>query len=107
MLIFLSINSLEGLLLITSIINGNMRTPKIYSLNNLIDWLNIKFEGFNILKKQKPINNFQLESNAWLSSFIEADCNFSIRTTTTSKYPRVECKFELNQSQIDHRGNNN
>jgi hypothetical protein len=33
----LSINSLEGLLLITSIINGNMRTPKIYALNNLID----------------------------------------------------------------------
>jgi len=101
----LSINSLEGLLLITSIINGNMRTPKIYALNNLIDWLNIKFEGINIPKK--PLNNNPLDSNAWLSGFIEADGHFSIRTTTTSKYPRVECKFELSQSQMDHRGNNN
>jgi hypothetical protein len=33
----LSINSFEGLLLVTSIINGNMRTPKIHTLNNLID----------------------------------------------------------------------
>jgi LAGLIDADG endonuclease len=33
----LSINSLEGLLKLTSLINGNMRTPKIYALNNLID----------------------------------------------------------------------
>jgi hypothetical protein len=33
----LSINSFEGLLLVTSIINGNMRTPKIHALNNLID----------------------------------------------------------------------
>jgi hypothetical protein len=31
------INSFEGLLLITSIINGNMRTPKIHALSNLID----------------------------------------------------------------------
>jgi hypothetical protein len=33
----LTINSFEGLLLITSIINGNMRTPKIHALSNLID----------------------------------------------------------------------
>jgi hypothetical protein len=33
----LSINSFEGLLLVTSIINGNMRTPKIHALNSLID----------------------------------------------------------------------
>lgn len=41
----LTIKSLEGLLLVTSLINGNMRTPKIYALNNLIDWLNIKFNS--------------------------------------------------------------
>jgi len=33
----LSINSFEGLLLVTSIINGNMRTSKIHALNNLIN----------------------------------------------------------------------
>jgi len=101
----LTINSFEGLLLLTSIINGNMRTPKIYALNNLIDWLNFKFEGINIPKKS--LNNSPLESNAWLSGFIEADGHFSVRTTTTSKYPRVECKFEISQRQIDHNGINN
>lgn len=101
----LTINSFEGLLLLTSIINGNMRTPKIYALNNLIDWLNFKFEGINIPKNS--LNNSLLDSNAWLSGFIEADGHFSVRTSTTSKYPRVECKFELSQRQIDHNGRNN
>ena len=101
----LTINSFEGSLLITSIINGNMRTPKIYALNKLIDWLNFKLEGINIPKNS--LNNNPLDSNAWLSGFIEADGHFSVRTTTTSNYPRVECKFELSQRQIDHNGRNN
>jgi hypothetical protein len=33
----LTINNYNGLILLTSMINGNMRTPKIYSLYNLID----------------------------------------------------------------------
>ncbi len=107
----LTINSIEGLLLLTSIINGNMRTPKIYALLNLIDWLNNKIEGINIPKKL--LDNSSLKINAWLSGFIEADGHFSVRTTTTSlakqkdKYPRVECKFELSQSQFNHNGKNN
>ena len=101
----LTINSFEGLLLLTSMINGNMRTPKIYALNNLIDWLNLKFVGINIPKKS--LNISPLDSNAWLSGFIEADGHFSVRTTITSKYHKVECKFELSQRQIDHNGRNN
>nr|YP_008854746.1 hypothetical protein Gasi_Mp36 [Ganoderma sinense]AHA41746.1 hypothetical protein Gasi_Mp36 [Ganoderma sinense] len=101
----LTINSYEGLLLVTSLINGNMRTPKIYALYNLIDWLNLKFEEINIPKKY--LNNSQLDSNAWLSGFIEADGHFSVRTTTTPKYSRVECKFELSQRQNDHNSRSN
>ena len=101
----LSINNLEGLLKLTSLINGNMRTPKIYALNNLIDWLNIKFEEINIPKKL--INISPLNSNAWLSGFIEAEGHFSVRTSSNIKYSKVECKFELSQRQFDHNGNNN
>jgi hypothetical protein len=101
----LTINNYDGLLLITSLINGNMRTPKIYALYNLIDWLNLTFEEINIPKKS--LNNSPLDSNAWLSGFIEADGHFSVRTTTTSKYPKVECKFELSQRQNDHNSRNN
>jgi LAGLIDADG endonuclease len=38
---------------------------------------------------------------------IEADGHFSVRTTTSSKYPKVECKFELSQRQNDHNNRNN
>jgi hypothetical protein len=103
----LTINSFEGLLLLTSIINGNMRTPKIYALNNLIDWLNYRKGGAGINIPKKSLNNSSLDSNAWLSGFIEADGHFSVRTKTISSYPRVECKFELSQRQIDHNGRNN
>ena len=106
----LTINNYDGLLLVTSLINGNMRTPKIYALYNLIDWLNLKFEEKNITKKS--LNNSSLDSNAWLSGFIEADGQFSVRTTSGKKQtlpadPRVECKFELSQRQNDHNMRSN
>jgi LAGLIDADG endonuclease len=101
----LTINNYEGLIFLTSLINGNMRTPKVYNLYNLIDWLNFKFEEINIYKK--PLNDSPLESNAWLSGFIEAEGHFYVRTISNSKYSRVECKFELSQKQNDHNDRNN
>lgn len=101
----LTINNHEGWLLIVSLINGKMRTPKINALYKLIDWLNKRFNTLNIIKA--PIDKSPLDSNAWLSGFIEADGHFSVRTTTVSRYPKMECKFELSQRQIDHNGNNN
>lgn len=102
----LTVNSQKGLLLLISLINGKMRTPKIHSLNALIDWYNSKDSSLNINKKS--VDKSIITSNAWLSGFIEADGHFSVRTTTVSKtYPRIECKFELSQRQIDHKGCDN
>ena len=101
----LTINNYNGLILLISLINGNMRTPKIYSLYNLIDWFNLNSKEINISKN--PLDDSPLDSNAWLSGFIEADGHFSIRTTSNSKYQRVECKLEISQRQNDHNGNNN
>lgn len=92
-------------MLLISIINGNMKTPKIYSLYSLIDWLNFKFKEIHIPKIY--LNDRPLDSNAWLSGFIEADSHFSVKSPITSKYPKVECNFELNKKQIDLKGNNN
>jgi len=100
----LSINNKEGILLIISLINGYMKTPKIYSLNKLIDWINKK-EGLNIEKKR--INTEKISSTAWLSGFIDADGHFSVRTSVIGKYPKIECRFELIQRQIDHNKYNN
>lgn len=99
-----SINSFEGLILVTNIINGFMRTPKIYALYRLIDWLNLRF-NLNIEKKYMDKSN--INSNNWLAGFIDADGHFSVRTTLNSKYPRIECKFELSQRQNDHNNENN
>jgi len=57
----LTINSYEGLLFVISLINGNMRTPKIYSLYELIDFYN-NSKKTNIEKK--PLDNSPLQSNA-------------------------------------------
>jgi LAGLIDADG DNA endonuclease family protein len=103
----LTINSYKGLILIVSLLNGNMRTPKIESLYKLIDWLN-NSKNTNFFKK--PLNDSPLTSNAWLSGFVEADGSFQVRTTLTTggrKYPRSECKLELTQRQRDHNGNSN
>lgn len=97
----LTINNKKGLLLLISLINGKMRTPKIYSLYNLIDWYNSKNSGIFIEKKE--LNNLPLNSTPWLSGFIEADGHFSVRSTLSG----IECKFELCQRQIDHKGHDN
>jgi hypothetical protein len=46
-------------------------------------------------------------SNAWLSGFIEADGHFSLRSTESGKYPRIECKFEISQRQKDQNNRDN
>ena len=103
----LTINSYKGLILIVSILNGNMRTPKIFSLYKLIDWLNNSKNTNFWLRYKKPLNDSPLASNAWLSGFIEADGSFQIRTTLSGKYPRSECKLEITQRQLDHNLNSN
>lgn len=92
----LTFNSKESILLIVSLINGKMRTPKIEALYRLIDWL----KDSSI--KGLPLNTEPLDSNAWLAGFIEGDGHFYVRVTGANKkrnYGVVECRFELTQAQ--------
>lgn len=98
----LTINSYEGIINTINLINGNMRTPKIYSLYNLIDFYKDK-----IIIEKKPLDKSPLMSNAWLSGFLEADSSFQVRTTLSGKYPKFECKLEISQRQKDHKGYDN
>ena len=107
------ISNLINLFKFINIINGYIRTPKIYQLNKLIDYLNNK--GYDINKY--PLDLTPLNSNAWLSGFIEADGHFSVRVSTDKKniplqrqmVKRIACSLEITQSQriLDLDGNNN
>lgn len=99
----LFINDQKGILNLVNLLNGYMRTPKINSLYKLIDWLNYQNQSLNLSKL--PLCTESIKIDAWLSGFIEADGHFSVRTTLTSKYPKIECKFELSkrpQNQLGH-----
>ena len=100
----LTVNSYEGILLVISLINGKMRTPKVHSLNGLIDFLN-KTKETSIEKHSVSIE--PLDSNPWLSGFIEADASFQVRTTLSGKYPKIVCKLEISQRREDRKGYHN
>ena len=100
----LTINNNQGMTLIVNLINGYMRTPKIYALHRLIDWLNNKL---NLTIEKKGLNINPIDQDSWLAGFIDADGHFLVRTTLTEKYPKIECKFELCQRQVDHNKQSN
>lgn len=99
-----TVNNFDGIMLLISILNGNMKTNKIFALHRLIDWYN-QYKGTTLEKK--GLNTESITSNAWLSGFIESDGYFSLRSTESGKYPKIECKFELCQRQIDHNNKDN
>ena len=94
------ISNLEGLILITNLINGYMRTHKIDKLYKLIDWIN--FKNKNFLKKL-PLDNSCLSSNAWLAGFIEGDGCFYVRVTKNNNCAtyKIACLFELAQKTTE------
>ena len=98
-----TINSLQGIETVCGLLNGFMRTPKIYDLWKLIDWLNNEKPHLLMVKKEK--NNAPLLEDGWLSGFIEADGHFAVRTTLSQF--KIECKFELVQSVVDHNHRKN
>lgn len=93
-----TINSIEGLVLISFCIHRYMRTPKIYDLWKLIDWLNDQNTKFCIPKK--GIDQSSLLENGWFSGFLEAYGHFSVRATLNNY--KIECKVEIVQSITDH-----
>lgn len=99
-----SITNADAVINIINLVNGKFRTPKITALHNAIDNLN-KWRNANLLKL--PLDNSNLESNAWLAGFIDADGNFSIKLTgdyasgDSSVRGRVQCVFTLNQSELN------
>nr|YP_004376359.1 intronic ORF at intron 2 of nad5 [Moniliophthora roreri]ADO51567.1 intronic ORF at intron 2 of nad5 [Moniliophthora roreri] len=93
------ISNIVNLIKFIDIINGFMRTPKIYNLNKLIDYLNNK--GYSINKY--PLDNSPIDSNAWLAGLIDSDGHFSVRVSTDKNnlLKRIACSLEICQRQKD------
>ncbi|MBV8801667.1 MAG: cbb3-type cytochrome c oxidase subunit I [Gammaproteobacteria bacterium] len=97
-----TINHFQGILHIVNLINGKMRGPKIHQLNQLIDYMNNKSSILHLEKMN--LNTSSLQNDSWLAGFIEADGSFQVRTSLTSKQPRLGLSFELSQSRITSYG---
>jgi hypothetical protein len=85
------------------LLNGYLRTPKILKFNELIVWLNNKY-NYNIPIHSPDISD--LNKNGWLAGFIDVDGSFKVRYTeklicdNTSKVlrkGRIEVRFILEQ----------
>lgn len=88
------------LLNIVKVLNGYLRSPKIYEFNQLINYLQA-----NLFTQS--ISNTPMSDNYWLAGFIDADGGFKIRYTfkklsSTGKVltkERIEVKFVIEQRQ--------
>lgn len=72
------ISNHNDLIKFINIINGYLRTPKIIRFNEIIQWLNKKY-NYNI--HINSIDVHSLAENGWLAGFIDADGHFKIRYT--------------------------
>ena len=102
----LTFHTIDGLIYIVSLMNSYLRTPKLIKFNELIDILNKK-RDLNI--KKFPIQTQDLNKDAWLAGFVEADGSFGIvyidkevdESGKTTKKRRVSCRLRIEQRMID------
>lgn len=85
---------------IAELVNGKFRTPKINALHELIDFLNAK--GNNIIKL--PLDSSPLDSNAWLTGFIDSDGCFAIKGFSSNPGTHLAIQFYLSQRAYDISG---
>jgi len=87
-----------------NLINGKFRTPKIKYLHRAIDHINL-IHNTNIEKLPLDISN--IDSNAWLAGFTDADGHFQISLegiyglNKSLCRGRVKCIFSIKQRVID------
>jgi hypothetical protein len=103
-----SIHTKKDIINIIKILNGKLRTPKIYQFNKLIDHINNDYDK-NIPKYLEDQSD--LNSNAWFAGYFDADGGFKIRYTEklldnnnkTIRKGRIEVRITIEKKQYDYR----
>ena len=97
----LVVSPVIGLKKVVNLLNGELRTPKIHQLHNLIDWLN-QNHSTNITKL--PLKDSSLSENGWLSGFLDSDGSFSVQHTKLengAKKRKISCRLRIEQRMLD------
>lgn len=74
----LVVSPVKGLKYLIELLNGKLKTPKIYKFHQLIEWINVN-HNCNYPKLGKSQES--LMNNSWLAGFSDADSSFQIRYT--------------------------
>lgn len=97
----LTFSKVQGLKNVVTLINGQLKTPKISKFNLLIDWLN-KAHNANIPKLD--LNTRNLSETSWFAGFVDADGSFSIQHTrkeTGALKTKISCRLRIEQRMLD------
>lgn len=97
----LVVSPVTGLKKIVSLINGELRTPKIHQLYKLIDWLN---KNHSTSIEKLPLKQGDLANDSWLSGFIDSDGSFSVQHTkveNNAKKRKISCRLRIEQRMLD------
>ena len=87
----------NGVIKIINLINGYLRSPKLYKFNLTIDYLNEKY-CLGIPKYDVDTSN--IRDNSWFAGFVDADGGFYIRYSVKKKF-RIACELRIEQRIID------
>jgi hypothetical protein len=96
----LVISSVKGLNKVVNLLNGELRTPKIYQLDYLINWLNNN-HATNI--QNLPLKDSSIYEDSWLSGFIDSNGSFSVQYTKTENNAKrkISCRLRIEQIMLD------
>lgn len=83
-----TVTARADLLKVVILINGYLRSPKLYQFNLLIDYLNKVFPSPPFVQ-YSTVDCSSFSENAWLAGFIDADGGFKIRYTQASMNPQT------------------
>lgn len=101
------IGDMKSIIYIINLIHGKLRTPKNKRFNDLIKFINAKYD-LNI--PESNLYNGNYLENSWLTGFTEADGHFGIKylekkdkseTRKRSRSESISLKFRLDQRAYD------